>query len=76
MDKTGGDPRATARVVTPPRLSQDGTTPGEHIAQGDCQDHPLHQKIARIKLIHSRPTEWAPTTDKDELHPDGAKIQC
>ena len=63
----------TNRVVVPPRLSQDGTAPGGHTAQGDRQDHPLHQKIARIKLAHSRPTEWAPTTDKDDLRPDGAK---
>ena len=42
-------------------------------AQGDRQDHSLHQKIARIKLAHSRSTEWAPTTDKDDLRPDGAK---
>ena len=65
----------TNRVVAPPRLSQDGTAPGGHTAQGDRQDHSLHQKIARIKLIHFRPTEWAPTTDKDDLHPDGAKAQ-
>ena len=63
----------TDRVVAPPRLSQDGTTPGGHTAQGNRQDHPLRQKIARTKLIHSRPTEWAPTTDKDDLRPDGAK---
>ena len=35
----------------------------------------LPEKIARIKPPHSRPTEWAPTTDKDESHPDGAKTQ-
>ena len=57
------------RVVASPRLSQDGSAPGEHTAQGDCQDHSLHQKIARIKLAHSRPTEWAPTTDKDDFAP-------
>ena len=39
------------------------------------QDNPLPEKIARIKPAHSRPTEWAPTTDKDESHPDGAKTQ-
>ena len=49
---------------------------GEHVAREDCQDHPLPQKIARIKPVRSRPTEWAPTTDKDESHPDGAKTQC
>ena len=32
----------------------------------------LPEEIARIKRAHSRPTEWAPTTDMDELHPDGA----
>ena len=48
---------------------------GEHVAREDHQDHPLPQKIARIKPAHSRPTEWAPTTDKDESHPDGAKTQ-
>ena len=31
------------------------------------------QNIAKIKPAHSRPTEWAPTTDKDDSHPDGAK---
>ena len=76
MDKTGGDPRATIRVVAPPRLSQDGIAPEERVAQEDRQDHPLPEKIARIKPAHSRPTEWAPTTDKDEAHPDGAKTQC
>ena len=60
-------------VVAPPRLSQDGIAPGEHTTQGDRQDHSLCQKIARIKLAHSRPTEWAPTTDKDDLRPDNAK---
>ena len=65
----------TDLVVAPPRLNQDGTSPGGHTAQGDRQDHSLHQKIARIKLAHSRPTEWAPTTDKDDLRPDGAKAQ-
>ena len=34
---------------------------------------PCPQKIARIKPAHSRPTEWAQTTDKDELHPGGVK---
>ena len=66
----------TDRVVAPPRLSQDGIAPGEHTAQGDRQDPSLHQKIGRIMLAHSRPTEWAPTTDKDDLRPDGAKAQC
>ena len=33
----------------------------------------LAQNIDKIKPAHSRPTEWAPTTDKDESHPDGAK---
>ena len=33
----------------------------------------LAQNIAKIKSAYSRPTEWAPTTDKDESHPDGAK---
>ena len=75
MDKTEGDPRVTDRVVAPPQLSQNGTTLGEHTAQGDRQDPSLHQKIARIKLAHSRPTEWAPTTDKIDLRPDGAKAQ-
>ena len=60
------------RVVAPPRLSQDGIAPGGHTTQGDRQDHSLDQKIAKIKLIHSRPIEWAPTTDKDELHPNSA----
>ena len=35
----------------------------------------LAQNIARIKPAHSRPIEWAPTTDKDESHPDGAMTQ-
>ena len=65
----------TNQAVAPSRLSQDGTVPGEHVAQEDRQDHPLPEKIARIKPAHSRPTEWAPTTDKDESHPDGAKTQ-
>ena len=33
----------------------------------------LVQNIARIKPAHSRPTEWAPTTDQDKSHPDGAE---
>ena len=66
----------TDQVVASPRLSQDGTAPGGHAAQGDRRDHSLHQKIARIKLAHSRLTEWAPTTDEDDLRPDGAKAQC
>ena len=65
----------TIRVIGPPRLSQDGTTPGQLVAHEDRQDHPLPKKIARIKPAHSRPTEWAPTTDKDELHPGGVKTQ-
>jgi len=65
----------TDRVVVLPRLSQDGTALGGHTAQGNRQDHSLCQKIARIKLAHYRPTEWAPTTDKDDLRPDGAKAQ-
>ena len=36
----------------------------------------LAQKISWIKPAHSRPTELAPMTDEDELHPDGAKTQC
>ena len=63
------------RVAVPLRLSQDGTTPGGHTAQGNRQDHSLRQKIARIKLAHSQPIEWAPTTDKDDLRPNGAKAQ-
>ena len=35
----------------------------------------LAQNITRIKPAHSRPTEWAPTTDKNKSHPDGAKTQ-
>ena len=35
----------------------------------------MPKKIVRIEFAHSRPTEWAPTTDKDEPHPDGAKTQ-
>ena len=35
----------------------------------------MPKKIARIKSAHSRLTEWAPTTDKDEAHPDGAKTR-
>ena len=55
----------TNQAVAPSRLSQDGTVPG----------NTSPEKIARIKPAQSRPTEWAPTTDKDEAHPDGAKIQ-
>ena len=65
----------TTQAVVPSRLSQDGTMSGERVTQEDRQDHPLPQKIARIKPAHSRPTGWAPTTDKDELHPGGAKKQ-
>ena len=35
----------------------------------------LAQNIARIKPAHSRPTEWASTTDEDEGLPDRAKTQ-
>ena len=40
---------------------------------GQHRDNPLPKKITKIKLPHSRPTEWAPTTDKDEEHPNGTK---
>ena len=43
---------------------------------GQHKDNPLPKKITQIKLAHSRPTKWAPTTDKYEGHPDGAKTQC
>ena len=53
------------QAVAPSRLSQDRIVPG----------NTSPEKIARIKPTHSRPTKWAPTTDKDESHPDGAKTQ-
>ena len=42
---------------------------------GQHLNNPLPEKIAMIKPPHSRPTEWAPMTDRNEGHPNGAKTQ-
>ena len=42
---------------------------------GQHLNNPSPKKIARIKPPHSRLTEWAPMTDKNKGHPDGAKTQ-
>ena len=62
----------SGRAVPPePRWDSTGGTRRPRGSLGSS----LTQNITRIKPAHSRPTEWAPTTDKDESHPNGAKTQ-
>jgi hypothetical protein len=42
---------------------------------GQYQSSLSPKKITWIKLPHSRLIEWAPTTDKNEGHLNGAKAQ-